>query len=246
MLRNLFLGLATFSFIQCSNPKEYTYPKNMFISNNEGAPKDSTTFYFPSVIEDKITDIDTFTQNWYSDVLHAAEEPVLYNFYLGSSSYRFLWLRAFNDPIVISLHNKDGKVWLTLKRLKETLESTNSKYITKYQNDLTGEELEPSFKVLTDPVDTLAGAKFEYQIISSETKQLTGKEWKEFEKLLSDCSFWTAEPHIEDWGLDGSQWIIEAHLKNRYRFIDRWAPQDNFKNAGQYLIKISGLKEDIY
>jgi hypothetical protein len=83
-------------------------------------------------------------------------------------------------------------------------------------------------------------------IVYNETKQLSKQEWEEFEYLLNSFSFWMAQPCEESDGLDGSEWTIEAHLKNRYWFVSRWSPKNNFRKAGEYLINKSGIKEEIY
>jgi hypothetical protein len=51
---------------------------------------------------------------------------------------------------------------------------------------------------------------------------------------------------VDSSGIDGSEWTIEAHFKNKYWFVNRWSPDDNFKTAGEYLIRKSGINEEIY
>ena len=84
-------------------------------------------------------------------------------------------------------------------------------------------------------------------ILSDEMKQLTINDWEEFERLLENCSFWSMQPCIDDsYARDGSSWLIEGHLKEKYWFVNRFLPDNNFSRAGEFLINKSGLEEIIY
>ena len=75
-------------------------------------------------------------------------------------------------------------------------------------------------------------------------KKYSIKQWKNFENLLGRCKYWEMNPHKEEIiGTDGWECIIEAHQKDKYWFVDRWAPEDDFSKCGEYLIKLSGLKD---
>ena len=52
--------------------------------------------------------------------------------------------------------------------------------------------------------------------------------------------------HVGELGTDGAEWVIESLQKDKYRFAARWSPGDAFRDAGVYLIKLSGLKGEIY
>ncbi len=61
---------------------------------------------------------DHFKSDWYSHQLDALQEPSLYRMVKSPSaeSYRFLWLRSFNNPIAVRLDPKpDGTSVLTTK-----------------------------------------------------------------------------------------------------------------------------------
>jgi hypothetical protein len=237
-----------------TKPEKDNYPKNQSISDNQGKPKDSLTFYFPASIQLDTnivtTEIDTFMLNWFSSALYAAKEPILYNYYLGHDIYRFLWLRSFNRPVIISLHKDRTKVWLTTKQLNKEPE-----FLDEYTPvDFVPPKLLPNEEGYTTEVvktkkhkrELIKKADRKANITFNQTISLTKKEWTEFETLLNSCSFWTSKPCIDFSGCDGSRWIIEGQLNNKYWFINRWSPRDNFRNAGEYLIKKSGLNEKIY
>jgi hypothetical protein len=75
---------------------------------------------------------------------------------------------------------------------------------------------------------------------------LTALEWTAFEQLLGKAGFRTRPANADDRGMDGSEWVIESLQKDNYRFVARWSPEDAFRDAGTYLIKLSGLKGEIY
>jgi hypothetical protein len=186
-------------------------------------------------------DIDDFKENWFSSTLYCAQTPVLFNYYLGHDIYRFLWLRSFDHPIVFTLNKWGDKVWLTTKKLNKEPEFLDVTYKNvKYKKSKNGKI---NFRKV---VDSVVKADRKAEIIFTETRTLSIKEWDEFELLMKNCSFWDMIPVVDSSGKDGSQWTIEAHLENRYWFVNRWSPSDNFKIAGEYLIKESGINERIY
>lgn len=249
----LLFGLLLVSCFRTKSEKDY-YPKDQAISNIQGIPKDSLTFYFPATIQLDTnivtTEIDTFMLNWFSSALYSAKEPILYNYYLGHDIYRFLWLRSFHRPAIISLHNDGAKVWLTTKELNKQPEFLDEytpinfvapKLLTDGEYDTT-----EVVKTKKQKSEIIKRADRKANITFNQTISLTEKEWTEFEFLLSSCSFWTSQPFIKTHGFDGAEWIIEGHLKNKYWVVNRWSPRGNFRKAGEYLIKKSGLKEEIY
>jgi len=248
--------LFGFFFVSCHMTKSenYNYSKDPKISNTQGVPKDSITFYFPTSIRQDTgivkTGIDTFMLNWFSSALYSAKEPILNNYYLGHDIYRFLWLRSFHRPVVISLHKDGNKVWLTTKELDRQPEFMDRLRPIKY----IAPKILPNVDSDTTELDDIKKperkiikrADRKADIIFNQTKKLTEKDWTEFETLLSNCSFWNSKPYIEESGFDGSEWTIEGHLKNRYWFVNRWTPKGNFRKAGEFLIKKSEFKEEIY
>lgn len=246
------LGLFFASCSQITTVKEY-YPKDTTISRTDGTPRDSLSFYYPITIQrdNQIykTEINSFMLNWFSSALYSAQEPILYNYYLEHDIYRFLWLRSFHKPVVFSLHKDGEKVWLTTKELDKQPNFMDISFV-KFVPPVILPNVEIDTTVSNRnnkiPVDSVLKADRKATIVLNETKQLSEREWKEFEKIIAECSFWSSKPCVESFGLDGSRWIIEGHLKSKYWFVNRWSPKDNFRKAGEYLIKKSGLKEEVY
>lgn len=62
--------------------------------------------YKPNVVKNVY---DTFVVKWYSDVLFAMREPLLFNKKMNKEIYRFTWLRSFHNPIVITIVNTQNQ-----------------------------------------------------------------------------------------------------------------------------------------
>jgi hypothetical protein len=228
-ITTLFIfGLFFTSCKQTLSQKDDNYPNDSLISNFQGQPNNSSTIYLPYIIKTKDTirhtNIDTMMNEYYSFSLHKFSEPVLSNYYLGHDLYRFLWLRSFHRPVVITLNRNNDVVTLTTKEFDGGAHYWELKRCMNC--DTTN---------LKDP-----------KLILNETKELTLTEWENFENLLTQCNFWEMKPFNKEMGNDGAQWNIEAHLREKYWFVNRWSPRGKFADCGKYLIKLSGLKEDIY
>lgn len=230
----------------CNPSRPDNYPKDTTISNENGEPKDSSTFYFPTAFklngEVAKSEIDTFLLQGYSSSLFAFNEPVLYNFYQGHDSYRFLWLRSFHRPVVISIHKDGSKIWLTTKVLDR-----QPGFIPYHQDKIVF--VPPDNVIVADSIihpKNLFNTDRHASIVINETKVLSSVEWEKFDRILTKCKFWTMRSVDRDLSTDGAEWIIEAHLQDKYFFVVRKSPQDNFSDCGKYLIELSGLNEEIY
>ncbi|MEO6833844.1 MAG: hypothetical protein ABI169_16675 [Chitinophagaceae bacterium] len=254
MIKVLIYFIFGLSFCSCEHTitREDSYPKEPSFSSKDGTPKDSLSFYLPAVmrVDTGVCDVelDTFRENWFSSALYSAQERILFNYYLGHDIYRFLWLRSFHRPVIISLNRKGNRFWLTTKELNKQPNFMDLSYVKIVDPaTLPNTEIDSAYVYGNGlAFDSISKADRKASIILNETKPLSEKEWQEFEEILNSFSFWTAKPYIESFGVDGSEWTIEGHLKGKYWFVNRWSPKDNFRKAGEYLIKKSGLKEEIY
>ena len=254
----ILFGLAFFSTAQTKKSKSI-YPEDTQVSKIDGTPKDSMTYYFPKKIQLDTgtfdTKIDKFLSTWFSEDLYVAKEPILFNYYLGKDMYRFLWLRSFDKPIVFVLSKSENQITLTTTMLNREANPGGFEYDPreyKGKEKATEKEILEQFKGHKCKIERFGDSlvTFEYaesaKVIYHKTKKLSISDWKKFEEILSVFSFWSAMPYSREVGLDGSEWTIEGHLKYKYWFVNRWSPQDNFKKVGEYLIKKSGLKVEIY
>jgi hypothetical protein len=210
---------------------------------NSAIPKDSTVNFVPTSLKYNDSTINIDAGTWYSPTLHIAKEKVLYNSYLGHDIYRFSWFRSFDEPVFITINRKDDNYWLTIKKL--------SKPFVNYQEDITfippnasGNE-EKARQEEHDPM--MDALRLPPKIVKNHEVKITKANWDTFERELNKCNYWKLQPSDPRRpGLDGSEWIIEAHFKDRYWFVDRRSPRDNFRNCGEHLLRLSGLEEEIY
>ena len=212
---NLNLGkyILILFLLSCTHEgtRQSPYPSNPDFSKDNGDPIDSLTTYFP----DTITFNSNLEAEYYSNVLRSAKEPILFNYYQGHSIYRLLWLRAFDPPMVYSIHNNQGFIWMEIKMPSKVrrLDGTD----VQYNN--------PDLNI---------------------TIKLSMKEWSYFESLLDKSKFWEMATFDNMHGVDGSDWVMEAHLEDKYKVVARWSPKGNFRRCGEYLISLRGSVKEVY
>lgn len=232
-----------------NNPLDNNYPNDPSISNQKGVSYESNVMYYPdSIKNDSIYygGEPSFLMKWFSRVLTLAKEPILFNSYLEEDIYRLLWLRSFDRPIIISIHKKGNNIWLNTKALDKIPEFEDLIQTVEFKPPTNAKNHEKNNKVNTSQVLEKNVSKSNVKIEVNNHQTLTIKDWKEFEQLLTNCNFWEMQPNKEINGLDGSEWIIEGHLKEKYKFVARRSPKNNFRIAGQFLIQKSKLPDEIY
>lgn len=134
------------------------------------------------------------------------------------------------------MYSKGDDVWLRTKMLERYSQLGNEMYT--YFDSVSN-----NF-VFTDSV--LRSTEFRGNIVLDETKKLSLCDWQTFEQLLQETGYWSMKPSVDRYGFDGSRWIVEAHLKDRYWLVDRWSPENNFSRIGSYMASRSGLKFKFY
>jgi hypothetical protein len=206
-------------------------------TNTSQPPNDSLAFYFPANSFSDKPSSDSFIQNWYSSALYSFKEPVLSQNFVGHSIYRFLWLRSFHRPVVFTLHQIQDRVWLNTKMLDKQPRFDDDRYLARQKN-LQEELIKEGYSVdKKDPDLWVRIADRKASIVYDNNICLSEQEWNEFEELLARAHFWSLPARIDDGSMDGAQWVIEAHLKNSYHFVDYHSPHNNdgYKELGFFL-----------
>lgn len=259
--RNIFILIITILLgISCNKKTIYYggsgYLKDSTLSSKQGLLLDSTKYYLPSKYYNDTNwidaNIDTFCLKWYSSNLTCFKVPILYNYYLGHDVFRFLWIRSFHRPVLITLEHKD-KITLNTKILV-----TQPKFLTiiynpygntKNDNNLyiwTSMDMQTASKEYPD-ADSIVLPKSDVKIALDTTYILTTQQWNNFVTLVDSCKFWELEPLKRELGLDGAEWILEAQQSEKYHYVVRWSPADTYRRCCVYLIKLSAAKdEEIY
>jgi len=164
--------------------------------------------YFPSgSFDDSNTDV--FMADWYSHELRVLDEPPLSRESSGASpgsssggvvgSYRFLWLRTFDPPIVVRMDVKaDGTGTVTTKVAdgQAGFPETSKRVVEKRSRALTREQ---------------AGA-FLVQINRTN-----------FWGIATNIDPGDAM----DVQTDGSEWVLEGVTGDKYHVVARWSPDVN-------------------
>jgi hypothetical protein len=237
----------TIMFCSCKTNMKSDASAKSQISDTLKLPKDSLSFYFPVNIFYDQHRRDSFVQNWYSSTLYSFKEPVLYQNFIGHNIYRFLWLRSFQQPVVISLHKSDGQVWLNTKMLDKQPRFLDER-VCCFSKEEKEEYIKEGYSVDSKRPDLMIRiADRKANITFNKNVSLSNSEWIEFENLLAKADFWKLPTSIDEESTDGSQWIIEGHFMNKYHVVDYFSPVENeYAKAGRFLIKLSGLQEEVY
>ena len=243
--RPLFLLILIFYSCSGNRITKDNYIKDSTFTDLKGYPTSEYPDYFPDSIQsDSVyirTNMDSFKKGWFSSVLYATGQPVLFNYYLGHPQYRFILLRSFDPPIVFTLNKEKGKVWIETRMLSKILWFWHQVVVdsTTYWVDPNQDSALTKYE---NKADTIKKADWHGEIKINQRTELTIKDWKEFEKIVAKQSFWTMAPYRSSDGIDGSQWIIEGHSKNKYWMVNRWSPQDSIREMGDFMIKKCGVK----
>jgi len=131
---NLLLIFAVVFFTQCNNQsKDYKlainsnqkekllknqYLNEKIITDSFNIPIDSNVFYFPMPCfeSERYIGADTFVNRWYSKMLFALKEPLLYNKNRNNIVFRFTMLRTFHNPIALRIERENNKFKLNWKK----------------------------------------------------------------------------------------------------------------------------------
>ena len=230
------------------------YYQDSSISDKKGNLIDTSRYYFPSeFMQDstakELQGIDTFKLQFYSGILRCFKEPILYNYYLGNEVLRFLWVRSFDKPILITV-KLNKTITVNTKMLKSFSDcfiqiylpgnSPNSKNIF-LSNNL--ESIKSSFPF----ADSIVLPRYDTGIVLDTTYVIKKSQWNNLLALVDSCDFWELKPFNMTLGHDGAYWILEAQTKEKYQFVERWSPNDSFSKCCEYIIKLSAAKnEEIY
>lgn len=80
------------------------------------------------------------------------------------------------------------------------------------------------------------------KLIRNHLRGLTADEWSEFKRRLDRSCYWQLPNTEENFGLDGSQWILEGVKGGRYHVVDRWTPTEGgYHELCLYALQLAGL-----
>lgn len=76
--------------------------------DSTGVPIEPNTNYFP-------LELDSLKVPFFSNMLFAMYEPILYDSKINKESYRFLWLRTVKNPVAVRLEKQNDTISLYIK-----------------------------------------------------------------------------------------------------------------------------------
>lgn len=245
------LLLLLISLTNCTKKRELnpSYPNDTIFSNENGFPKNVDVagylpvkqslkrqgFYLAPSDKNRKTLIDSLNgiePFWIglSDKYFYLKEPILYNFFLGKSIYRFSWFRSFDNPVTITIV-KDGDSYVLKTKKIEFVNNMMEKFKKDNKEKLThGDSL--AVWLLNSP-----------KLLIDTEKVISTKEWDIFQHKLKQCSFTHLSSTKESFGLDGSEWILEKHTSDGYKVVMRWTG-DEIKLPCEYLLNLSDCKKE--
>ncbi|TGE04696.1 hypothetical protein EU556_21165 [Hymenobacter fodinae] len=271
------ISLGLLNLASCSSPTASApaYPQNPAVSDALGHPRDTTTFYFPAAdsLHDKYlpksqwpetrlnTDI-RFANCAYelvrnSYILTYFQAPVLSNYYLGQSIYRFLWLRSFDRPVLLTLYKGNTGLAIRTQILDkypnfedrrpehpDSLLPSTSAYRKAYTQKIYRQFLhDPKYQAWV-----AEGKRRARQITKEETMvAVTSEQWQHFQSLLKTGKFNLLQSCQPDPGtLDGATWLLEAHQAGGYHMVSRHSPTktDDFRKTCEYLLDLSSVRNE--
>ena len=151
-------------------------------------------------------------QQWFSNNLHAAREPSLYDASLRAGApqaLRFTWLRSFHRPLTVRVTQEKNGAWRVIAKELSGKGGYNPGHIARTINRQLRADETAALKSLLAVV--------------------------ELPDLSGDCVLG------DELGVDGAQWIIERTDERGYHFINRWSPSDGpVREVGLFLLRLTG------
>ena len=142
-----------------------------------------------------------------TNLLMLFDEPVLDKI-LSSETYRLIYLRTFNNPIIVRLEKDEGRV-----------------------------------KIYWKITDGMSGYDYGKMFVN-ETKALSMKKWKEFEKMVDNKRFWSLRSFDNEMPPeDGSTWLIEGKKQGKYNLVGSWGG-GAIEVLGRKLLELTDIKFD--
>ena len=110
-------------------------------------------------------------------------------------------------------------------------------------------ELHHEQPILTAKITNGQGGYEPGRIVNRVEKTVSYEHVSAFLDQLEGLEFWQKNSLGDDWGINGSIWLLEALRKGRYKFMQSWSPRpvDPFRVALWSLVEMAGLEvERVY
>lgn len=212
-----FLLFATLGLLICGAccRKQITregkcYPHKKGICFNDGTPKNDRVAYLPDsfYVENKWIKnrVNQYITECYSGLMHCAQEPILYNRYIGRPVIRYTNFAGITIPVTVTVTQKNHKWFITTIIYTQNWEPDSS-YI--FDLNLKFIKAVPNEKV---------------RVKKRIERQLSWNEWRTFWQKLDSLGY----PDMSGLSKErspiavcGSTNYFEIHTKSHYFFTDQ-------------------------
>jgi len=248
--------------VSCSAPGQKSAEE--LASRQIGMPYDSAASYFPANAEVWLkAPAERLPSEWNTDCkvpfeygsecLHAFKAPVLSVAFLGHPIYRFLWLRSFHRPALLTLEQTENGGLLKTQFLSkppgltvpaitnpdepgiaDTTRQRRLKYVQKVSATAAGQHW----------LASLARDRAPLEVIQAATVTINPAQLHEFKQLLAQAAIWQMSTCQPSQSLDGAYWILEMHEPARYHVVYRHSQRGEIKQCCEFLLNLSPAKHE--
>jgi hypothetical protein len=163
--------------------------------------------------------------------------------------------QMFKDSSIFYRNNKYEEAWYTLYlyALKEPILFTDKSrtevyrftWLRTFHNPISIRiEKNNDSYFLSWKLSSGAGGYEPGQMTIDKHKQVGRNEWENFIKLIDQIDFWNLKTDKNNFGLDGSSWILEGKTSLKYHVVDVWTPNkmSKYYQCCDYLISLTDFK----
>jgi hypothetical protein len=136
-----YFVLLSFTFVFGQQTSKNKWVNQRIQTDSFNVPINSSTYYFPLELfynkGKNNVKISTYLDSWYSKMLYALNEPLLFNKLEEKEVYRFTWLRSGKNPVSIRIEKENENIKLFLKVSDGESINNPGKLITNKSKTLT-------------------------------------------------------------------------------------------------------------
>jgi hypothetical protein len=183
--------------------------------------------------------------------------PVLQGKYPSQPMYRFIWLRSFNRPVLLTLQGtSDGGVLrteflskapgMTVPELDTAVDVNQSPEVQARHRARWRKWLADS-AFMADFRANVAFAKAPVRVVSKKPVRITAAQFQQFEQQLKQAAFGSLGSCLPSTGiLDGAYWFLEAHTADGYHVVFRHSPDEaaKFRQCCEFLLDLSPARNE--
>jgi len=193
---------------------------------------------------------------WNSKDLKTDNELVNDSLFIPSDSSQFYFpLEAFRDTSIYVGHDTFVNTWYSkhLFAMGEPIifldtsqkEIYRFTWLRTFHNPITIRIEKEGIKYMVFwKLCNGAGGYEPGKLMINKQKEIDKTIWDEFQNHINQIDFWHLLTNDNDFGEDGSQWILEGKNINHYHVVDRWTPnvESYYYQCCDFLIRLTDIE----